>query len=371
MGFPFGSVYFDVNVAISAKPINQEIENLVKVYNVIQKDHTRSRDRIQINITRNTPEILSNNPKTHHEIENGFGMKTYFGWVYYARESGNTKGTVTYIPAQNILRRNHFFKWIIDKEFRHPYQKIPQVMHEIIFIPSILLLSKTLIPLHSSAVFDTKNEKLVVFSGSGGVGKTFLEMSFILKDNFQFFSDDILIVDDKLQGYVNLNWPKIYKYNVNQLPRLNRYVTSGILDKLHWGICQFNPIVKGGCRRKINPLLFRDENTPTVKKIDEIYLLFNERTDTIHIDPLDPEIFGMISLEIIKSEYKDLFTHLNYHKFNRLSLGSKPVYELSQIGEKFIEILKKNKRVSIYIVRIPYGTPPAELYRTIKRKIIA
>ena len=81
-----------------------------------------------------------------------------------------------------------------------------------------MLFFGNVLPIHGSAII-SENKNVFIFSGTGGIGKTFLEMSFILKDNYGFFADDIVLIGDNCSAFANYAFPKIYQYNVKQQTR--------------------------------------------------------------------------------------------------------------------------------------------------------
>ena len=183
-------------------------------------------------------------------------------------------------------------------------------------------------------MLDSDTEEIFVFFGSGGVGKTFLEMSLILNDGYEFFADDMTIIGDGFVGYPNLAPPKIYKYNVAHLPILEKYINENynFINRLHWKLYPRIPWRGRYCRRVLPVKLFRRKNL-NCAEIREFIILFRENRKSIKVQSIDGKKAANLSFQIIKAEYSKLFTHIHYHIFNRLSMGKEPIFTEKNIRQ--------------------------------------
>ncbi|WP_297486549.1 hypothetical protein [Thermococcus sp.] len=301
--------------------------------------------------------IISSNPKTHYELEDGFGYHDWIGDVFF--RVYDNKPHIELLLSRNVYRRD-YLKKLLDKEFQHPIEYLGQILHERLLVPSVILFSRDPTVVHASSVLNPDTGEVLVFSGTGGIGKTFLEMYLILNHGFSFFADDMSIISKKGIAYPNYAFPKIYKYNVRQLSQLYCLLKSrySILNRLHWKFHSYIPYFGKYTRRKLDPRLLPNFTKVTHAKISDIFVLFRDFSiNTVKIEDLqlnsDRELCD-IFFNVLVAEYRTLFSHLLYHSFNRRLLLDEVLFDIDSIRNKFCAILRDlRSKSSINLVRIP------------------
>jgi len=348
------SVYAHLKDIISLYNPTQKSDHSVDVYVRILTSSLLTSEKKKDNL-----KIISSNPRTHYEIKDGFGYHINgIGDIFFRSSPEDKILRVDLVLESQIFRKNLLRK-IIDREFNYPFQYLGQILHEHVLVPSVLLYSKNSIVVHGSSILNRKTGDVLVFSGTGGIGKTFLEMYFILNYGFSFFADDMTIISKEGFVYPNYAFPKIYKYNVKQLPILYDLVKmnhSGILNRLHWKFHSYLPSLGRYTRRKLNPRSLPNFTAVDKGKLSNLYILFRDfSVDAPQFDKIDPSsnrTYEYIFFNIIAAEYSLLFSHLRYHTFNRILLGLDPVFSIDTIKRKFQKVLSSYD-IPVTLVKIP------------------
>ena len=79
--------------------------------------------------------------------------------------------------------------------------------------------------IHASGVV-LSNGKAILLGGTGGIGKTSLELELCLNEKASFLTDDIAVIDKEGFLWPNLSFPKIYGYNLAGNKALKRQLLS-------------------------------------------------------------------------------------------------------------------------------------------------
>ncbi len=323
----------------------------------------RNRKKSKVHITILPPklgsykswEVVSSNPRTHYELKDGFGYRDWFGDMSFRIRDNSAFAEL--LLSRKVYRRDYLRK-LLDREFQYSIDYLGQILHELLLIPSVILFSKDSTVIHGSSVLNPDTGEVVIFSGTGGIGKTFLEMYLILNHGFSFFADDMSIITRDGTAYPNYAFPKIYKYNVRQLPQLYYLIKSrySVLNRLHWKFHSYIPYFGKYTRRKLDPRLLPNFTKATHARISDIFVLFRDFSiNTVKIEELKLNSGGElcdIFFNVLVAEYRTLFSHLLYHNFNRRLLLDEILFDIDSIRNKFCAILR-DLRSNINLVRIP------------------
>lgn len=291
------------------------------------------------------------NPSIHFETKTGF--RANFGVAIVEWCWDEKPRQIKF--AANISDRNLKYK-IRNIQYNYPYEDIGQIFHELVLIPTIqIFFSEQIALIHGSALA-TPDDQVLVFGGTGGVGKTSLELSLIKTRDYRFLADDIVILDQSGMIWPNFAYPKIYGYNTLGEADLKQRLLRGRSwdDRLVWELQMLRSPNK--VRRRANPVKIFDGKIAQGGSLKSFYFLFRCNVPSLNIVPLDPDIATDMNLEVMASEYTILYRHLNWHRVNRLGL--------QQSGDNFISlshILQNWSRIqreilgktSCYLVQIP------------------
>lgn len=295
--------------------------------------------------------VLARNPSIHSEIRNGFVQhlqkysisiemvdKRLFFSVYLQPTAGKLK---SYISRLNSM------------EFALITSRLSQVFFEQIMIPSIYF-SENQFLVHSSCMLNTKSQA-VLLGGTGGVGKTSLELELCQNRGYRFMADDISVVDSNAFVYPNLAFPKIYGYNMAGNPQLYKKVMQGrsLRNKLAFKLKKtlFGP---ASVRRKISPLKIYGDIEPNRVKIGKYIILVKENRADIALKPINYSIAVNATLTIMQTEYSAFHNHLLWHEFYRNAKGEEPIISVDSVITKWEQIASEVfKNVNCYMLYIP------------------
>jgi hypothetical protein len=337
---------------IKSDSLSPKLFNIIKNHLNEYKPYTGKSIDFIINIEKTElvkEKIISNNPRTHFETNTGFKfVLPKIGDITWKKQKNHMEVTLTLYPYR--YKKNYLYK-LFNPEFKQPYEHLGQILHENILVPAILFFTKDLIIIHGSAI--TNNNQGIIFSGTGGVGKTFLEMYFITKNKYNFLCDDMSPTDGNFI-YANNAPPKIYHYNILQQPQLNDLITKNYpyLNLLHWKLYPKLPKLGTMSRRTIQPNKLSLLNKKT--NLSQIYLLFKDNSinapkkELISSKTISENMYNIISIE-----YANYFNHIKYHELNCKLMHKKPLTKLQNIKKKYLKILTKNANINSYLLRIP------------------
>ena len=320
--------------------ISMEISlNNQQAYNIINHEFQNypigDRPEITINQIDNFETgVLSSNPKTHSETDEGFIIRTLLIDIHF-KFKNNEITEIDFLIHEKPGLRKYLRKWA-NMQFTNRSENIGQILHETILVPLMLMRSDRMIT-HSSAV-QNQNQRAILFGGTGGVGKTSIEIDLCLNRKFKFVADDIAVIDNIGVVFVNLNYPKIYAYNLEVNAELRKQIFKNrrFGDKMQWKVKKNMGLNK--VRRKIDPSelynLPKQDNMPT----ENYYFLFRSNTSKIEIEEVDPEKANLFSGLVIKDEYDFIYNHIRWHEYNRKVMGLNPFVTEKIIDDKMDEL---------------------------------
>jgi len=331
---------------------------LQKELSLYEKTNPPSDILVSINGKLNGTKILARNPLTHEEFENGFSCNFGQAIVTWIKKKDGLYVNLTFDENKKSLIRK--FRSI---QYTHPFENIGQVFHELVLIPTLFFFPEELTIIHGSALESEEKNKAIVISGTGGVGKTALELFLIFEKKLKFLADDITILDKNCYVWPNYAFPKIYGYNVLDDKVIEKKLLQhrGIFDKGQWHIIKkkFSP---HRVRRRVNPYVFYNQQVSTGSLLSKLFILFRGKYKDFFIENVSVNEAVEINLEIMKSEYTTFFKHLYWHKINRAIMQTKTMIDADCILHKWSELQKKVlKNCDCYLVKIPLKSKLMEL----------
>jgi hypothetical protein len=206
-----------------------------------------------------------------------------------------------------INKLHAFIQRMMSLGYNDRVERVGLILHEQVLVPYAIFFAG-LSPIHGSAM--SINDKVVIFGGKGGVGKTTLELEFCLDGEARFLSDDMVILDFENYIYPNLNFPKIYAYNTKGRDSLLKSLRSGatLIDKIHWNFRALYNSSK--VRRRQNPKKMYGRLETNKRKLDYYYMLRRAEIDDFVINKLSKDEAVNRTMNILGEEFNNLFNDL-------------------------------------------------------------
>jgi hypothetical protein len=322
-----------------------------------------------VNIVKeiNIPKKYIQNPKIHYTFKNGF--LAFFG---------NTK--IMYLKRNNLLEiffeepkksSFAFVKRFLNMEFASVKEQMGQILHELIFVPMNYFFEDKFL-VHSSA-FQSPNGKTFLIGGTGGIGKTSLELFLCRNKNFSFIADDISIIDGNSKVYPNLSFPKIYGYNVFQKGDLKKVLLSDrtLMNKLHWKL-SIKLRGKDKVRRKISPKKLYKSYLNYPVKLDT-YFILTKKADITSLQKrvLDLSDAVTLTIKIIQNEYSTFHQHIVWHEYNALLNNWHPIVTLNNTYSNWRKLSERSfSNANLFILEIPESWSHQEFLKNFYTEII-
>jgi hypothetical protein len=336
-----------IRVQFSNDLVSEKLAEELSLYT--QTNHGEKYDFI-ISVNQSHPdEILSKNPSVHITLKHGFIAQFQGYSVSWQKQNGMIHINLKYNAGKN------FSKKVRNIQNYHPYEHVGQIFHEGVLVPSLLLFSDDVAAVHASAV--ANDEGCLCFGGTGGVGKTSLLLSAVLKNNYKFYSDDIAFIDTKGMLWPNFAYPKIYAYNTIGQPDLLKKIFSvnGPIDRLQW---EYKKRLRGNtkARRRVSPKIFFGETSSDPVKATDFLFLFRKNQNIYSVESIKSEKIQSMNLQVILSEYADLFRHVHWHETNSLVLDEEPIVSMEAFRKSYCLRLKKGlNETKMSVFNIPFN----------------
>jgi len=350
-----------VNITIENKEIEEILMNELKLY---EKDTGEENINIYIVDKIELNDKYSNTPSIHKTFDNGFIANFGSNKVLYKKEN-----QIIDIYLEIDMRKS-FLRKFLSMAYKYNYETVGQIIHELILVPAnFFIQNKALI--HASSMKHERTGKTILFGGTGGVGKTSLELLLCRDLEYSFISDDIAIVDNSGAVYPNLSFPKIYAYNVVGNVELRNLIfkDKNIIDKFQWNL---KKRLRGdsSVRRALSPLYLYKKIEIKKRNVDEYYMLYKTNTvDNITIEKLNYRDASDMTLKIIKNEYQSVFQHITWHEYNCKLMGFNPILKLDDILDRWLDLyMQLFKNIQCYTVKIPIDIKHDEFLSEMKKK---
>jgi len=313
-------------------------------------------------------EIISINPSIHLYGINVIYIKNKLLNVAFVFSKKKKLTTVYFkLNYENNRFRRNLRKWL-NMQFTNRIENIGQIFHELVLVP-LTFFQDNLVPIHAAG-FSSLN-KGILLGGTGGVGKTSIEIDFCLNNKMSFLTDDIAIGDVNGDVYPNYNWPKIYGYNLlgNKLLIDKMSKTKSFLSSIHWFLHK-NVFGLNKVRRKISSFDLYDNVVLKSVHLDHYFILNKKICDVVNFVELDLNKAVKMTVEIIISEYSDFLNHISWHEFNALSNNLDAIITKKELEEKWSKNLYKllnNKK--IILLNIPLNISHPKFKKQVKSLI--
>jgi hypothetical protein len=290
-------------------------------------------------------------PRQHGEVEGGFIVRRGHGSACFRRlDAGRLD--ITFHPAAegNTLQRWQR-KWK-NIQFTSRAESSGQVLHELVLLPALHFFEE-LVPAHASS-FVLPSGEVVALGGTGGIGKTSLELELCLKRGCSFLADDVSVLDAECRLWPNFNYPKIYAYNVKNDVELERRLIAGwdVPSRAQWGLKQR----KGGerVRRRISPLELYGRVASGPARLGRYWLLVPSRVAAPSVERIDAERASDMTLDVLKNEFQLFHGHIAFHEFNCRARGVAPVITLQSLFARWREsLLERLSGVECALFHLP------------------
>lgn len=348
-------------------------DQLIKDFKIYKVDEIVSKKEV-LKLTDNWSEFeqtfLSRNPSIHYYNQNVFFIdEKLIKIAFVFNEEKKLKSIFFELKyAKNSFRRG-LRKWL-NMQFTNRIENVGQILHEQVLVP-LTFFCENKVPIHASAV--TRNDKTILFGGTGGVGKTSIELELCLNGMYGFAADDIAIGDVEGTIYSNYNSPKIYGYNAEGNSTLKKIVfqNQGLFSKIHW---KFHKTIFGlsKVRRKIAPNSLFKNVSPEKTIFSHYLMLFRSHGNEIAVTGLSKEKASEMSVAVILAEYAYFMNHIKWHQFNALGNGVEPILTVDMLKGRWEknmnQLLDKTAINQINIpIRINHNQFKSEIGEIIKR----
>ena len=331
---------------IHAKSINRITEQFDRY------EQTTEKEKICIILSRdNFPKAKLNNPSLHALIQDGF-------CIHYPKYNiaYSFKDEILQIQIQLKHQGNsaiRYLKKLYNIQYNSLEERAVQIIWENCLYPAFYFFKNYSI-IHSSG-FSVDNKQALLLGGTGGVGKTSLELALAKNEKFGFLNDDIAVVDDTGNIHPNLSWPKIYAYNIIDNPRIKKMILKNraLHDKLAY---HFKKQVFGlnKVRRTIDPEVLFSQPSKQALPLKKFIYLSRGSYSELKLKFFPKELVPKLNIEIIKSEFSDFERHLNWHVYNSELKGETPIVKTKESHQNWERIQSKVfDNCDCYIMEIP------------------
>lgn len=293
--------------------------------------------------------LLHNNPKDHFTYYEGFGVEYGEFFIYHQISKE--------INIKCFLKDFNFIKKCRNIGFSNLEEYLSLIIHEFILLPVMNIIPKYA-PLHASAFKNNTNGDLLIFGGTGGVGKTSLELLFCGELNYSFVADDMLVVNTNSEVYPNLAYPKIYAYNLEYNKSMTNTILKGrgLIDIAHWYI---RKKLKGlsAVRRSVPVDELYEEFEVDKVKATKYYFLFRTNTvSEIKVESVNKDIAISNSIRILKNEfYSTFYRKIDLYEYNcDLGKSTSSLVSMINIENNLNDVFNKFfSEVDSFIIKIP------------------
>ena len=216
--------------------IHDNLSKAIAAFSEQFADYTLSENEadVIINIEKYTGNFLTllQNPSLHKTIANGFNVDYGKYQISYQKIDGKIHINLALKEYGKSFK--NYLKKINNIQYQGIEERISQIIYENCIYPSIFLQARYSL-IHSSG-FSYHNKEAILLGGTGGVGKTSIELKISENKKFGFLNDDIAIIKNNGLIYPNTAWPKIYSYNLKNNKRISDIIfkNRNLDDKLAW-----------------------------------------------------------------------------------------------------------------------------------------
>jgi hypothetical protein len=207
--------------------------------------------------------------------------------------------------------------------------------------------------IHASA-FQAPSGKVIAIGGTGGVGKTSLELALCLHGDFRFVTDDICVLSESGHVWPILAPPKIYGYNTEHDRELRRKVLErrSSIDRLHWRWRSRRGSDRVRRRAPVDELY--SSFSTAGGQIGRYLILCREARADLTAEAIAPAVAADLSVTIMSVEYAAFNRHVSWHEYNRRVQGREPVLRLDNVFNRWRRLARAVlENVPCHVVRVP------------------
>ncbi|MEX0597087.1 MAG: hypothetical protein WD512_11360 [Candidatus Paceibacterota bacterium] len=239
---------------------------------------------------------------THFEQNSIVEIPTKLSYSYFIFD-GEKLVHILFSLKKPINTLHEWIQKFRNMEFNHRQERVGQIIHEQVLVPSVFF-DEYRVPIHSSAV--QYNGQVILFGGHGGVGKTSLELELCFNNDATFIADDMSVVSNS-GVYPNLNFPKLYGYNVEGNLEIKERVISkrNKIDWLQWNYQKMKGADK--VRRRISPAELYKNYHMDEQPIDRYVILKRCDNNEVQISKLSVNEATEVTIGILQSEFRSIF----------------------------------------------------------------
>lgn len=339
-------------------------EALFEQLDLYTKIDSYDKSDIEVFITDEVPRSNAGliNPSIHTEIENGFACSQHkFAYSFQFKDK-----LIIHIALKREGNKFiSYLKKLNNIEYASINERLGQIFFELIMVPSIYFDPDKFL-IHCSS-FNNPNGEAILIGGTGGVGKTSLEIELCMNRKYSFVSDDIAVLNNKGEVLPNLAFPKIYAYNLVNNSKLKKEIFKkrSIDDKLAW---KFKTLLLGAnkVRRKVSPASVYHGYEKDNVKASKYFILMRENRSDISVQKVDARTAAEMSIKVIQTEYAQFNNHILWHEFNCLSNNANPILSLKEVinnwENKLVSVLNE---IDCQIIFIPKSMPHSQFIKEV------
>lgn len=309
-------------------------------------------------------EVVANNPSTYFHCTNGFGVNLGGYTVFWLFQNNNDIPTVYF--HLNTSEKFLYYK-LKGMQFTHPFEEIGQIFHEGVLQPSILLFFNNDIALIHGSALVSENGESYIFGGTGGVGKTSLELELIFSKNYNFLADDITFVGKSGRLYANFNFPKIYGYNLKNSPMVkNRLLSNRALSDRFWWKIQYYLKKPDKYRRRANIQKFYNGKISDACSVNNYVILSRTNISRPKLREITPDKAALLNAAVIYTEFSRIFNLSKFSHFNSILLDQDTTINLEDVIHNTTQTLGTAlKRANCIVLDMPESFRAQDVKRII------
>lgn len=360
-------IYKIFGKTISINSENKEIEEIIidelSLYPL-------SNDMIDVEVNfvnkLNLMNKYSSNPAIHSSYKNGFVAIYGNNKILYSKDDILKIDIEVYSSDSRF--KNRLLKFM-NIGFKNNIEDAGAILHELVLVPmNYFFMDRALI--HSSSMKNKKTGKIILFGGTGGVGKTSLELLLCRELGYSFISDDIAVMDKNANIYPNLASPKIYAYNIEGNLELEKLLFE---DRSYYDKFQWNTVKSLKGLNRVRRNIFPNKIYKSIEKdkgmISEYYILSRYSGNAIEIEEVDLNVAAMMTLKIMQNEYHAFNQHIVWHEYNAMLTKTTPILVMEDIYDNWLQIYQKAfLNTKCFNIKIPTSLDQKEFLRIFKEK---
>lgn len=290
-------------------------------------------------------------PRQHGEVESGFVVRRGYATACFRRNPGEVPEVRFALGHEGGALRRWRRKWK-NIQFTSRSESSGQLLHELVLLPALFFFDDV-VPLHASAM-RLPDGRVIALGGTGGVGKTSLELELCRRRGAAFVADDISVLAADGRLWPNFNFPKIYAYNVEGDDELRDRLIPRVdlLNRAQWELKR----KRGGerARRRISPLALYGRVVDEASPLGGYWLLVPAASARLEAVRIDAERATQMTLAVLRSEFQLFLGHVGFHEFNCLARGAEPVLRVDAVLERWQRLLlERLSQVDCALLRIP------------------